>query len=205
MVIDCHVHIAACVPGHGMMSQRLLKSIPFAFMQWKFGLHGASAATEVALEQYLVRMLDETAELDAVALLAFDAVHDRDGRPDWNNTHLYVTNDYSMELARRHRKILFAASVHPFRKDAVAEIERCVAGGAVLMKWLPIVQNFNPADPICVRYYEALAHHRLPLLCHTGSEHALPNLDKSTADPMLLRPALERGVTVIMAHCGTRL
>src|SRR5690349_12333742 len=146
MVIDCHVHIAACVPGHGLMSDRLLKSVPFRFMQWKFGLNGASAETELALERYLVSTLDDAAELDAVALLAFDAVHDKDGRADWDNTHLYVTNDYAMELARRHRKLLFAASVHPYRTDAVAEIERCVQGGAVLMKWLPIVQNFNPAD-----------------------------------------------------------
>src|SRR4051794_943687 len=110
VIIDCHVHIAAVVPGHGLMSHKLLKSIPFRFMQWKFGLSGASPETDVALEKYLVQTLDETQELDAAALLAFDAVHDHDGRPDWNNTHLYVTNDYAIELARRHRKLLFAAS-----------------------------------------------------------------------------------------------
>jgi len=32
----------------------------------------------------------------------------------------------------------------------------------------------------------------------------LPNLDKNTADPTLLKPALDRGVTTILAHCGTR-
>jgi predicted TIM-barrel fold metal-dependent hydrolase len=42
------------------------------------------------------------------------------------------------------------------------------------------------------------------LLCHTGGEQSLPNLDKSTASPDLLIPALKRGVKVIMAHCGTR-
>jgi predicted TIM-barrel fold metal-dependent hydrolase len=204
MIIDCHVHIAACMPGHGHMSPRLLKSIPFQFMQWKFRLRGASRETETALEQKLVEAI-QTSELDAVALLAFDAVHDCDGKLDLDNTHLYVTNDYVIELAIRHPKILFAASVHPYRKDAVTEIERCVAAGAVLMKWLPIVQNFNPADATCIPFYEALAHHKLPLLCHTGSEHALPNLAKSVADPALLRPALERGVSVIMAHCGTRV
>jgi predicted TIM-barrel fold metal-dependent hydrolase len=74
----------------------------------------------------------------------------------------------------------------------------------VLLKWLPIVQNFNPADKRCFPFYEALAHYRLPLLCHTGGEVALPNLNYSYADPMLLVPALEHGVTVIAAHCGTR-
>ena len=69
---------------------------------------------------------------------------------------------------------------------------------------LPIVQGFNPAYERCIPFYEFLAHHKLPLLCHTGGERSLPRVDDSLADPMLLLPALKRGVTVIMAHCGTR-
>ena len=128
----------------------------------------------------------------------------RDGQIDLPNTHFYVTNDYVIELAARHPKILFGASVHPYRADAVAEIERCVKAGTMLMKWLPITQNFSPADDKCIPFYEAIAHHKLPLLSHTGGEQSLPTLDKSVADPALLKPALDRGVTVIMAHCGTR-
>jgi len=44
----------------------------------------------------------------------------------------------------------------------------------------------------------------LPLLCHTGGEKSLPRVNDAYADPDLLRRALQRGVTVIMAHCGTR-
>ncbi len=186
------------------MSRRLLKSIPFRFMRWKFGIVGEDEASERALENTLARTIAGATKLDAAVVLAFDAVHDDNGRFDDANTHLYVTNDYVIELAGRHKNMLFGCSVHPYRKDAVAEIERCVKAGAVLMKWLPIVQNFNPADPKCIRFYEVLAHHQLPLLSHTGGEKALPNLNPSVADPMLLVPALERGVTVIAAHCGTR-
>ena len=204
MIIDCHVHVSACTPGHGLMSRRLLDSLPFRFMRWKFGLVGADERTERALERKLVEVIHGTPEIDAAVVLAFDAVHDADGRIDLSNTHLYVTNDYVIELAARHRKMLFGASVHPYRKDAVAELERCVKASAVLMKWLPITQGFNPADERCIPIYEALAHHGLPLLSHTGGEKSLPQLDPSTADPRLLVPALERGVTVIAAHCGTR-
>lgn len=204
MILDCHVHVSACTPGRGSMSKHLLNTMPFRFMQWRFGLHGASAETEMKLQQLLIETIDQTTQLDAAVVLAFDAVHTRDGQFDSANTHLYVTNDYVIELAKKYPKILFGASVHPYRKDAVQEIERCVAAGAVLLKWLPIVQNFNPADERCIPFYEALAHFRLPLLSHTGGEQTLPCLDKSVADPMLLKPALDRGVTVIMAHCGTR-
>src|SRR4029077_198512 len=93
---------------------------------------------------------------------------------------------------------------HPHPKERVAELERCVRRGAVLLKWLPIVQNFNPADERCFPLYEILAHHKVPLLSHTGGEKSLPTLDTSVADPMRLEPALKRGVTVIGAHCGTR-
>ncbi|WP_428938134.1 amidohydrolase family protein [Fontivita pretiosa] len=204
MILDCHVHIAACTAGHGVMSAQLLNSIPFRFLRWKFGLAGADESTERALCRVLLETLDRTPELDAAVVLAFDAVYDRHGQLDRARTHLYVSNDYVMDLARQHPKVLFGASVHPYRGDAIAEIERCVAAGAVLLKWLPIVQDFDPSDPVCIPFYEALAHHRLPLLCHTGSEQALPNLNRHVADPILLKPALERGVRVIMAHCGSR-
>ena len=137
-------------------------------------------------------------------VLAFDGVYDAAGNPVDAETNLYVSNDYVAGLARRHAQVRFGASVHPYRKDAVAEVERCVGAGAVLMKWLPNVQGMNPADPRCVPFYEALAHHRLPLLSHTGGEASLPEIDPSLGDPALLKPALDRGVTVIAAHCGTR-
>ena len=173
-------------------------------MRWRLGLKGYDAQTELDLEQKLVETLDGAEQLDAAVILAFDAVHDGEGRLDAANTHLHVTNDYVIELVARHPKFLFGASVHPYRKDAIAQLERCVNAGAVLLKWLPIVQNFNPADERCFGFYEALAHYRLPLLSHTGGEKSLPTLDASVADPMLLVPALKRGVTVIAAHCGTR-
>ncbi len=101
-------------------------------------------------------------------------------------------------------KMLFGASVHPYRTDALDELDRCVRGGAVLVKWLPVSQGMDPSHPKCIPFYEALAHHKLPLLCHTGGELSLPRFDDSLADPVLLKEALRRGVIVIMAHCGTR-
>lgn len=185
------------------MSPRLLNSIPFRFMRWHFGLRGNDERTERDLEALTVRTIDKSG-IDAAVILAFDAVYDKDGNRDGPNTHLYVTNDYVIELAARHPKMLFGASVHPYRKDAVQEVERCVKAGAVLLKWLPPTQDINPADPRCIPFYEALAHHKLPLLCHTGGENSLPRLNDAWADPMRLTEALRRGVTVIAAHCGTR-
>src|SRR5688572_19922364 len=134
-VIDCHVHVSACTSGHGSMSQRLQNSIPFRFMRWRLGLVGYNAQTECDLERVMIDAIERTERLDAAVVLAFDAVHDKTGRLDADNTHLYVTNEYVMQLAGRHRKVLFGASVHPYRSDAVAEVERCIRGGAALLKW----------------------------------------------------------------------
>jgi predicted TIM-barrel fold metal-dependent hydrolase len=174
-------------------------------MRWRLGLPGdLSELAEKAVAAALSATVNGNDLIDKAVVLAFDAVHDRDGRLDVENTHLYVTNDYVCELVRENPRFLFGASIHPYRKDAVAELQRCINRGAVLLKWLPIVQDFNPADERCLPLYEALAQYRLPLLCHTGGERALPNLRPEFADPALLVPALERGVIVIAAHCGTR-
>jgi predicted TIM-barrel fold metal-dependent hydrolase len=204
MILDVHVHISALTEGHGSMSPRLLNSLAFRFMRWKFGLVGADARTEADLAQLLVRTVDETRVLDGAVVLAFDGVYDDQGAFDAPSTHLYVTNDYVIELSRRFPKLLFGASVHPYRRDWREELEKCVRNGAVLLKWLPITQRLNPADPRCFEFYDALRHYGLPLLCHTGGEKSLPQLAPEPADPMLLLEALRRGVTVIMAHCATR-
>src|SRR5436190_4184254 len=159
-------------------------------MRWRLRLGKFGPETERQLEALLARTISETHHLDSAVVLAFDAVHDGDGRYVADKTHLYVTNDYVIELSRRHANILFGASVHPYRKDAVQEIERCVKAGAVLLKWLPNTQCFNPADARCIPFYEALADHKLVLLSHTGGEKSLPVLDQTAGAPLLLEPAL---------------
>jgi predicted TIM-barrel fold metal-dependent hydrolase len=206
LIIDCHVHALAATPGHGRLSGYLRKRPNVLAVRMRLGisLFGSDETIERDFEDRLARTVNETAELDAAVALAFDRVYREDGSADDDATHLFVTNDYAADLARRHPKLLFGASVHPYRPDALAELDRCVARGAVLMKWLPLVQGMDPASIRCVPFYEALAHHRLPLLCHTGGELSLPQKFRHLASPELLRPALRCGVTVIAAHCGTR-
>jgi predicted TIM-barrel fold metal-dependent hydrolase len=206
VIVDCHVHVCATTPGHGSVSRSLRRHLSFLFMRWRLGVSffADDERLERQVETKLVETVQQTPELDAAVVLAFDKVYDPDGRPNDAKTHLFVTNEYAVELVRKHPKLLFGASVNPYRPDALAELERCVAAGAVLLKWLPVTQDFNPADERCLPFYEALAHHRLPLLCHTGSEMTLPCLNAGYADPELLVPAIRRGVTVIAAHCGTR-
>lgn len=206
MKVDCHVHILAMTPGHGRLSGHLRRrpNVLLARLLLGIPVFGTDEEIERAFEAKLVRTVNETVELDAAVALAFDGIYTEDGRFDDANTHLHVTNEYAAALAAKHPKLLFGASVHPYRPDALAELEKCVATGAVLMKWLPLVQGMDPASDRCRPFYEALAHHKLPLLSHTGGELSLPQNYPQYASPELLVPALRAGVTVIAAHCGTR-
>jgi hypothetical protein len=104
MIIDCHVHLAAMTAQHGCSSDRLLKTLPFRFMRWRLGLVGNDETTERQIEAKLVETLNGTPELDAAVVLAFDAAYTEDGQIDNARTHLHVTNDYVIEVCKRHKK-----------------------------------------------------------------------------------------------------
>src|SRR4051812_35070958 len=129
VIVDCHVHALATTPGHGFLSGYLRKRPNVLASRVRLGisLFGSDERIERDFEARLVRTVNETPELDAAVALAFDRVYGEDGTPDPDNTHVSVTNEYAAELSRRHPKLLFGASVHPYRADAIAELERCVA------------------------------------------------------------------------------
>ncbi len=106
---------------------------------------------------------------------------------------------------RRCPSILFGASVHPYRADALEELHRLIMRGACLVKWIPSAQRIRPDCHRCIPFYDLLAEKRVPLLVHTGNEHASSRSLNQWNDPALLQLALKRGVTVIAAHCGARV
>ncbi len=150
----------------------------------------------------LVAMLRESS-LDAAVALAHEWAHDEQGVPIRSFGSLHVPNDHVLALHRKYPELLPGVSIHPGRRDAFDELEKCLAGGAVLMKCLPNCQNINPSDKRYTKFWERMAEARLPLLAHTGGEFSLPVYQPRYADPSLLTLPLEIGVTVIGAHCGT--
>ncbi len=143
------------------------------------------------------------AGLDAAVLLAHEQAYRDDGALIEGSGSFYVPNDYVLGLARKHREFLPAVSIHPSRRDALDELERCIEGGAVMLKCLPNVQNIDWNDRRHRAFLERMAEAGLILLAHTGSERTMPVLRPDLASPRVLTQALEVGVTCIAAHCGT--
>jgi mannonate dehydratase len=159
-------------------------------------------------EQYLERLTALTRGFGhpvRLHLLAMDRFYTPDGISHPERMDFYVPNDYVLDLARRHPDLFVpVVSVHPYRPDAVAELERCAAAGARFVKWLPNAQGIDPMDPRLDPFYARMRELGMVLLSHTGTERAVTVKDaQALGNPLRLRRALDDGVTVIMAHCGS--
>jgi len=209
MTWDIHVHLAGVGSQHSgnYLSPGFRRSLAARMFMARLGLTQEVFSKDDCDEQIarlVINRIDES-QLHRAVLLAFDAAYREDGTRDEDRTLMVTGNDFVASLAAAHEKLLFGASIHPWRRDALPELERLIEKGACLVKWLPGAQNIQPDHPRCFPFYDLMARHRIPLLCHTGGEHILKAFPNSLNDPRRLVPALERGVTVIAAHCGTSL
>ena len=204
--VDMHVHMvgnglsgSGCwlKPGrlHGLLANFMLREIGLE-TSWK------SPRFDDAYISSLLRWVEESA-LTHIVLLAQDEVYDESGkRLDFGS--FFVPNDHVLKLAREHSCVLPAVSIHPARRDAIAELERCAAAGAAMVKLLPNCHNVQCSLEQYRPFWEKMHQLGLPFLAHTGGEHTVPQYNTAYADPRVLRLPLECGVTVIAAHAATR-
>src|SRR5205823_4218493 len=205
--IDMHVHVVGNgTGGTGCWLRVSGWHRPLAAIMLRhIGLPSGAMAGDLD-RLYVERLLGlvRGSSLGAVVILAQDLVYDEQGEAIEGAGSFYVPNDYVLKLAQEHSEFLPAVSIHPARLDALEELDRCLAAGAVMMKCLPNCHNINCNDRKFTKFWERMAETKLPLLAHTGGEHTLPVLQPEYADPRILALPLECGVNVIAAHCGTR-
>ena len=203
MRIDCHVHVVGTGKnGSGCWYRpRGLTRIGEPVLLRSMGLPASALRGdfEAVYEAALLAQI-RAAGLDAAVILAHEEPYRDDGTVVADTGSFYVPNDYVLGLARRHREFLPAVSIHPARRDALDELERCLAGGAVMLKCLPNCQNMDWNDRRYRPFLERMAEAGLILLAHTGSERTMPVLRPDLASPRVLTQALEIGVTCIAAQ-----
>ena len=204
--IDVHAHLVGMDrDGHGcVLSAKMRGRISTRFVLGSVGakLSDPPADVDRRYLDHLVAQAESAPSVDRIVLLAFDGVCGPDGRIDESLTHLRIPNDYVFEAAKASPKFLPGCSVNPFRADAVAELDRCAAAGAVLCKWIPAAMGFDPADPRCAPFYARLRELRMPLLSHTGTEMAVTTMVKEHGGLDRLAPSLDAGVDLIVPHAG---
>lgn len=138
-------------------------------------------------------------------LLAMDHYHDNDGKIDKVKTGIYCPNDYVWEVSQEFPDIFEpCVSIHPYREDAITELNRWADLGVKMIKWLPNSMNILLSNEKCKPFYETLVKRNITLLIHTGDEHAVDvgigGLNQKLGDPNLLIYPLDAGVRVIAAH-----
>jgi hypothetical protein len=194
---DIHIHITGGV-REGCFISPSLPGRPWSRLIFhRLGLESNAAEK---YESLLISYLRES-PIDIGIILACDAIYDDSGRVD-SRTSFCVPNDFVLKVAGEHEELLPGVSVHPNRRDALDEIDRCFEAGAALVKWLPNTQGIDPSDKKYKAFYRKLCDNGIPLLSHTGFEFTMKTLDQKLGDPEKLRLALEEGATVIAAHCG---
>ena len=183
---------------------------PFQYARYRFFLNASCVRRRdgdpsAAFLDRLLACHRATAPGFRLMLLAFDQVHDAGGQARPETSAFHVSNAHARAVAARYPdEIEWAASVHPYRADAVQALDAAVADGARAVKWLPNAMGIDLASPRCDRFYEALARHRLPLLTHGGEERAVRGAAAhGFGNPLRLRRALDHGVRVIVAHCAS--
>lgn len=203
-LIDVHVHLAAlptktngCLLSKDMLDGPLAKVIAWA---QGLPLDRPEDANRIFVDR-LLASLTAARRVDKAVLLALDGIYDEGGRLDEARTHMLISNDAMFEAcARSGGRLLPGASINPARRDALEELERCAAKGAVLIKVLPNAQVFDPSEARFREFYRALARLKLPLLSHIGVEYSVKARDQNVGNPERLELALNEGATVIAAH-----
>jgi predicted TIM-barrel fold metal-dependent hydrolase len=209
MSIDMHCHHFTFKNG-GYIHPKFIRSkrirmylAGIGLISWRDAFLNNLPEPERIDELYQARLIAQTqaSPLDHVVALAFDGIYDARGYLDKERTIKYVSNNAVVDLMRECPKFLLGASINPLRRDWKDELDKCLESGAVLIKWLSSVMDFDPALPSIAPFYERLRETGTPILMHVGFELALPTTNGRYANVSRLETVLQSGVTVIAAHC----
>ena len=212
-VWDSHVHLVGTGDsGSGIRVNPRMSSLldPAQYARRLFIMNAGCVHTapEGAVDRaYVARMLNLMAGMRPgthLLLFAFEATYDAEGKVLWDATGFYVPNSYARDVARLHPQFEWAASIHPYRADALDALARAAAEGARAVKWLPSAMGIDPAAKRCKPFYRALAKLEMPLISHAGEERAVLGAEaQEFGNPLRLRAALDEGVRVVAAHCAS--
>lgn len=203
-VIDMHCHVAGIGAGGSgcFVSGSIRRSWKYRIFLKAFGVTEKDLLREGdgLILKRLSESLSRSRSVEFAVVLALDCVVGEDGELDLKNTELYIPNNFVATEVRKYPNLLFGASINPYHRDAIQRLENAARDGAVLVKWLPPIQNIDPSDPRFIPFYLKLKDLGLPLLTHTGEEGSFTRSNDELGDPELLRLPLSLGVTVIAAH-----
>lgn len=210
-LLDYHCHMTgtgADGTGNFVNSMMLSWFHPMRHAEYKLLLSASGIQhVEHADREYVERLVSLVRAIPnhgKVCLLAFDQHYRPDGTVDAKKTGFYVSNEYVFDTAEKYSDVFRPTmSVHPYRKDALEELEKFAKRGGKHIKWLPNAMGMDPGDPRCIPFYRKARELGLVLLTHAGEEKAVDASGQPLGNPLRLRTPLDEGLRVIVAHCAS--
>jgi predicted TIM-barrel fold metal-dependent hydrolase len=212
LLVDVHAHLAGIgTDGSGCEVNPRMRSWlhPIDKVRFEFYMSASGVTDPEQADRQVVERLTALAEnIDPpirICLLAFDRHFEPDGSLNLEATEFHVPNEWVWAVASERPDLFVpAVSIHPYRTDALAELDRWGERGVRLVKWLPNAMGIDPSSELCDAFYARMRRWDMTLLSHTGLEMAVESEeDQRLGNPLLLRRALDAGVRVIAAHCAT--
>ncbi len=202
-VIDFHVHLFGVGDGGTgcFLSPKQKQHITYPFFLRLLRLSENGRLDEDYL-QTIVEQLRGSSVNKAV-LVAQDSRYDDAGNPDFQNTSLFVPNDYLLHVVSRFPELFIPCiSINPKRRDAIDELERWAEQGVRILKIHPPIQDVDPGESRFRPFYRNCARLGVIVMVHTGTEHSAEIVGHEYSQPQRLVVALEEGCTVVAAHSG---
>jgi len=209
---DYHAHIAGLGAGNsgcyvnGKMTSPLhpIENLKFKIYKSASGIKSDGHADQDFLER-LINLMKNDPKHGKLCIMAFDKNYDKQGNVNEEKTEFYVPNEYVWSVCQQNPDLFIACiSVHPYRSDALSELEKWGKMGVRQVKWLPNAMGMDPSDIRCDSFYIIMKKYDMVLLSHAGHEKAVhAEDDQRFGNPLLMRRPLDIGVKVIMAHCAS--
>lgn len=206
-IIDFHAHVAGLGYGNSgcFINDEMRDNFRFRFYLMAMGtsLKELEKEGDQIVFKKISDAVAQSTVVDKTVILSLDGVVDENGELDKQKTQIYVPNEYVYEQTKRYPNLLYAASINPYRKDAIERLIKAKEQGAVLVKWLPSIMYIDPADPAIIPFYQKMVELDIPLLTHTGMEKSFSHAKDELADPQRLKLPLSLNVKMIAAHIAT--
>lgn len=210
-VVDYHTHMLALGTSvsDAFVNPKMLSGLSIERLKFRVYVSATGikdlANADVEYVARLLRLARSAAPHGKFRILAFDKHYNADGSADLGKTNMYVPNRYVVELSQKYPEVFLPViSVHPYRADALQELEKWAKAGVKYVKWLPNAMGMDPANPVIVPFYRKMKEHQMILLSHAGEEQAVEaEEDQRLGNPLLLRKPLDLGLRVIIAHAAS--
>lgn len=213
-VVDLHAHVAGMGTDHSglWLNPDMKKWWAHLGKYNRFNVYLSASGVENknhADAEFVARLVDLQKNMPKkikANILAFDYHYKKDGSIDYKHSEFYVPNSYVYDIALKHPGLFNAVvSIHPYKKNALIELEEYAKKGIRFVKWLPNAMGMDPSDKDIIPFYKMMMKYNMILLTHAGEEKAVEGESyQELANPLKLRLPLDLGVKVLVAHLASR-